>query len=161
MKTLAVCCSLTGNTLRAARRIGEALGAGVPALECVKPYPSRGAQSSRQGGKSAVMEETPPLCPRAFRLEDNEQIVFGFPVWAGSVAPPLRTFIRENEEALRDKALAAFACRDGSGGEKALGKLLACLGEERFRAELILTDPGKGGADGRDAQIAAFCEKLR
>ncbi len=108
-----------------------------------------------------MMEETPSLRPRAFRAEDDEQIVFGFPVWAGSVAPPLRTFIRETAAALRDKALAAIACRAGSGGEKALGKLLACLGEERFRAELILTDPGKGGTDGREAQIAAFCEKLR
>ena len=161
MRTLVVYYSLSGNTARAAERIAKTLGAELLALEPVKPYPARGPAKFLAGGRSALREETPPLKPCDFRPEEYEQVVFGFPVWASNVAPPLRSFVSANREALKGKSLAAFACQAGSGGDKALEKLLDCLGAEAFRARLILTDPKKNGADGREAQLTAFCEQLR
>ena len=160
MKTLIVYFSHSGHTAWAAEKIAARLGAEVLPLEPVKPYPAKGAAMFLAGGKSAVFGEKPPLKPYDFRAGDYERVIFGFPVWASNVAPPLRTFAAENRAALKGKQLAAFACQAGSGGDKALGKLLEALGAERFRAELVLTDPGKDGTDGREEQIAAFCEKL-
>ena len=119
MKTLIVYFSHTGHTAAAAARIAESLGADLLALQTVKPYPARGAAMFLAGGKSALFGEKPPLKPYDFRPEDYEQIIFGFPVWASSVAPPLRTFIKANRAALGGKRLAAFACQAGSGGDKA------------------------------------------
>ena len=44
------------------------------------------------------MAETPKLMPYIFEAEQYDQIVIGFPVWAGNVAPPVRTFAIENKE---------------------------------------------------------------
>jgi multimeric flavodoxin WrbA len=43
------------------------------------------------------MAETPELEPYTFDASAYDRIVFGFPVWAGIVTPPLRTFIKEND----------------------------------------------------------------
>ena len=161
MKTLIVYFSHTGHTAAAAARIAESLGADLLALQTVKPYPARGAAMFLAGGKSALFGEKPPLKPYDFRPEDYEQIIFGFPVWASSVAPPLRTFIEANRAALGGKRLAAFACQSGSGGEKAFRKLLACLGAERFEAGLILTDPLSKPKEGDAERIAEFCARCR
>ena len=107
MRTLIVYYSLEGNTEWAARRIAAELGADTLRLEPVKAYPSSGFKKFFWGGKSAVMAETPALMPYTFNAEDYDRIVFGFPVWAGNVTPPIRTFISENRDGLKGKRLAA------------------------------------------------------
>ena len=161
MDTLVVWFSHSGHTAWAAERIGQTLGADLLPIRPVKAYPARGAALFLAGGRSALMEEKPLLQPYEFREEKYDQVILGFPVWAGNVAPPLRSFLAENRDALMGKRLAAFACQSGSGAEKAFRKLSECLGAEKLRAELILTDPGKKQPDDRAAKIADFCEKCR
>ena len=160
MRTLIVYYSLEGNTAWAAERLAEQLGAEQLRLEPEKAYPSSGVKKFLWGGKSAVMGEEPPLKPYAFRGEDWDRIIFGFPVWAGNPTPPLRTFIKEQGAALREKSLAAFACESGAGGEKALGKLTALLGRERLDAELILIDPKSKPDPDNETKLTAFAKKL-
>ena len=126
MKTLVVYYTLEGNTHYAAKKIASELGAGMLRLKPVKTYPKKGFRKFFWGGKSAVMAETPELQPYEFDASLYDGIVFGFPVWAGNVAPPLRTFIKEND--LSGKRIAAFACQSGAGAEKAFAKLTAALG---------------------------------
>ena len=158
MKTLIVYYSLEGNTDWAARRIADALRADALRIEPVKAYPTRGFGKFFRGGKSAVMAETPELRPYDVRPEDYDRVIFGFPVWAGNVTPPIRTFVRQND--LSGKRIAAFACQSGSGAEKAFGKLRACLGIDRLEAELILIDPKTRPDPENDRRIAAFCAAL-
>ena len=160
MKTLIVYYSLEGNTAYAAQAIASALGADVLRLEPVKAYPTSGFKKFFWGGKSAMMAERPKLQPYAFQPERYERIIFGFPVWAGNVTPPLRTFIAENREALRDKRIAAFACQGGSGAEKAFGKLRASLDNAALDAELILIDPKNRPSEANQANMRAFCDAL-
>lgn len=87
------------------------------------------------------MAETPKLKPYSFHPDNYDQVIFGFPVWASNVAPPIRTFVKENRERLRDKQIAAFACQSGNGAEKAFARLLDSLGRDAFRATMILIDP--------------------
>ena len=160
MKTLIVYYSLEGNTAFAAERIAGILGAETLRLEPEKAYPSSGMKKVLRGGKSAVMGETPPMKPYVFRGEDWDRILLGFPVWAGTVAPPLRTFLRDHGKELAGKPAAAFACQSGSGGEKALKKLAALLGREIFAAELVLSDPKSRPKPENEEKIAGFCGKL-
>ena len=104
------------------------------------------------------MAETPKLCPYSFDASAYDRIVFGFPVWASNIAPPIRTFVKENR--LEGKRIAAFACQGGSGAEKALGKLKAALGIEGFEAELILIDPKTKPCEENDRKLRSFCSKL-
>ena len=158
MKTVVVYYSMSGNTDFAAREIAARLDAALLRIEPERSYPDRGFKKFLWGGKSAVMAETPPLRPYEFAAADFEQIIFGFPVWAGNVAPPLRTFIRDNAAALAGKELAAFACEGGSGADKAFRRLRDCLGIGALRAELVLIDPKDRPSAENGEKLAAFCE---
>ena len=158
MKTVIIYYSLEGNTDYAARRIASELGADLLRLEPEKEYPSNGFKKFFWAGKSAVMAETPKLAPYSFDASAYDRIVFGFPVWAGNVAPPIRSFAKENR--LDGKRVAAFACEGGSGAEKAFGKLKAALGIEAFEAELILIDPKAKPSDENERKLKMFCSKL-
>lgn len=159
MKTLIVYYSLEGNTEYAVKRIAEACGADTLRLVPVKKYPSGGFKKFFWGGKSAVMAETPDLEPYTFDPGSYDRIVFGFPVWAGNVTPPIRTFVKDND--LTGKRIAAVACQSGAGAEKAFGKLKAAAGIADLEAELVLIDPKAKPSAENDRKIEAFCAKLR
>ena len=158
MKTLIVYYSPEGNTEYAASQIAETLGADTLRIEPTKAYPDSGFAKFFWGGKSAVMSETPALLPYTFDAADYDRIVIGFPVWAGNITPPIRTFVKEND--LRGKAIAAFACQSGSGAEKAFRKLAECLGGTTVSPQLVLIDPKSRSAAANDEKIAAFCEEI-
>ncbi len=159
LKTLIVYYSLEGNTKYAAGRIAAELGADTLRLRPKKAYPRSGVRKFIWGGKSAVMAETPELLPYHFSADEYDRIIIGFPVWAGNVTPPVRTFVKEND--LKGKRVAAFASQSGSGAEKAFGKLKAALGVEKLEAELILIDPKTKPSEENERKIKAFCERLK
>lgn len=158
MKTLIVYYSLEGNTEYAVNKIAEACGFDTLRLVPVKKYPDRGFKKFFWGGKSAVMAETPELESYTFHADSYDRIVFGFPVWAGNVTPPIRTFVKDND--LKGKRIAAFACQSGSGAEKAFAKLKAAVGINALEAELVLIDPKAKPNEENDQKINDFCRKL-
>ncbi len=160
MKTLIVYYSQSENTAFAARAIAERLGADALRLEPEKTYPASGFRKFFWCGKAAVMAERPALRPYPFDVAAFDRVILGFPVWAGTFAPPLRSFALAHREALRGKRLAAFACQSGAGAENALAKLKALLGVDAFEAELILIDPKDKPSPANDEKLAAFCAKL-
>ena len=160
MKTIIVYYSMSGNTEFAAGKLAAALGADTLRLEPEKAYPDHGFKKFFWGGKSAVMAETPPLRPYAFSAADYAQIILGFPVWAGNLTPPLRTFLRDNAAALAGKRVAAFACQSGSGAEKAFARLQDALGRPLF-ARLILIDPRTKPAADNDEKLQSFIREVQ
>ena len=159
MKTLIVYYTLEGNTHYAAKKIASRLDADVLRVKPVKTYPRKGFRKFLWGGKSAVMAETPELEPYTFDASAYDRIVFGFPVWAGYVTPPLSTFIKEND--LSGKRFAAFACQSGAGAEKAFEKLKTALGIRELDAELVLIDPKTKPDPINEKKISGFCGKLK
>ena len=158
MKTLIVYFSLEGNTEYAAKQISSGIGADTLQIKPVKEYPTKGFKKFLWGGKSAMMAETPKLEPYSFDPEAYDRIIFGFPVWAGNMAPPIRTFIKDQD--LAGKTIAAFACQSGAGAEKAFVKLKDALGIQELDAELILIDPKAKPSEENERKIKQFCEKL-
>ena len=125
----------------------------------VKAYPDSGFKKFFWGGKSSVMAETPELEPYEFDADQYERIIFGFPVWAGNVTPPLRTFVRDHN--LKGKRIAAFACQSGAGAEKAFAKLKSALGIDELEASMVLIDPKAKPNAENDQKIDAFCTCLQ
>ena len=158
MITLIVYYSLEGNTGYAAKKIASGIGADTLEIRPVKGYPTGGFRKFLWGGKSAVMAETPKLEPYDVDLSGYDRIIFGFPVWAGNITPPIRTFIKEND--LTGKEIAAFACQAASGAEKAFKRLKDALGREELAGELTLIDPKNKPSEENERKIKAFCEKL-
>ncbi len=159
MKKIVIYYSLEGNTEYAAEKIARETGAETLRLFPEKSYPDSGFRKFFWGGKSAVMGEKPKLMPYEFDSNEYDMIIFGSPVWAGTFAPPLRTFINENQ--LSGKSFAAFFCQSGSGGEKAIAKLGKLLGTEGFRAETVLTDPKSNPTEENERKLADFCDALK
>ena len=107
-----------------------------------------------------MMEEKPELRPYRFEAEKYDTIIFGFPVWAGNITPPLRTFIEDNKDALVGKSLAAFACQGGSGAEKSFDKMAKLIGIEKFEITGIFNDPLARKNEGTDSDIDEFASKI-
>ena len=158
MKTIIVYYSLEGNTQYAAEKIAGEIGADLLRIQPKKAYPNSGFRKFLWGGKSAVMAETPELEAYDFDSDAYDRVIIGFPVWAGNVTPPIRTFLREND--LKGKTLAAFACQSGAGAEKAFRKLVEAAGKESLEAELILIDPKEKPSEENERKIRKFCEAL-
>lgn len=160
MKTAIVYYSLNGNTDMVAKRIAGSIGADLFRIFPVKAYPDKGVKKFLWGGKSAAMKEEPELEPYDVRVEGYDQIVIGTPVWASTFTPPIRTFVKENRDALKEKKLAVFTCFSGGGADKAIAKLAEFIGVSGFSDKLILVDPLTKPSEGNDALINAFCKGI-
>ena len=160
MKTLIVYYTLEGNTEYAVDMIKETAGADSLKLIPKKAYADKGFKKFFWGGKSAVFGDKPELEDTDIDLSSYERIVFGFPVWAGTFTPPLRTFIENNKEALTGKHFSAFACQGGSGAEKAFSKLAKLIGIEGFDSTGIFIDPKARPSEGTDEEIKIFAKTL-
>lgn len=163
MKTAIIYYSMSGNTAYVADLLKKQLDSEATLIEIkpVKAFPDSGFKKFFWGGKSAVMGEKPKLCDYPFDADEYDQIIIGFPVWAGRVAPPIRTFVEDNKTALGQKKIAAFACQSGSGAEKALDGLKKLIGITDFQSEMILIDPKEKPNKTNEENIDAFCEVIK
>ena len=160
MKRLVVFYSLEGNTEYIADTIAEKLSADKLKLVPKKAYADKGFAKFFWGGKSAVMAEKPELEPYDVNLDDYDEIVIGFPVWAGNITPPIRTFASDNMDSLKGKKISSFACESGAGAEKAFEKLKSLLGVEEFAATAIFIDPKAKPSEENKLKLDMFISKL-
>ena len=157
MNAAIVYYSMNGHVDAWAREISRETGAELIRLEPETPYPAKGLMKFLHGGKSALKGDAPALKPYAFDGARYDLIVFGTPVWAGTFAPPLRTFIRDQKEALRGKRIAAFASMMGSGGEKTVEKLRETAGADSLAARAVLVEDKGRSKEKNEAAIKKFC----
>jgi flavodoxin len=158
MKTAVIYYSLEGNTKYAAEEIAARIGADLIRLVPVKEYPTGKVSKFFWGGKSATFGEAPKLVPYRFDQDQYDLVILGTPIWAGTFAPPLRTFIRENK--LTGKKVALFACCSGGAAEKCFEQLKKEIGGCTVVSTLRLIDPLKCFKADIDRTIVDFCAML-
>ena len=158
MKSAVIYYSLEGNTKYAAEKIAARLGADLIPIIPVKEYPTGKVSKYFWGGKSATFGEAPRLAPYRFDQNQYDLVILGTPIWAGTFAPPLRTFIRENK--LTGKKVALFACCSGGATEKCFEQLKKETGDCTVLSTLRLVDPLKGIQAEVDRHIVDFCATL-
>jgi len=138
---LIVYFSFDGNTKLIAEKIGETLNADVVELKTSKKYPTEGIGKYFWGGKSVVFGDKPTLINESIDLSGYETIIIGTPVWAGSFAPPIRSFV--NDYKIVNKKIAIFASHGGGGAAKCFAKLKEALPENKFLGEIAFVEPKK------------------
>ena len=143
-KTLVVYFSATGNTERVAEMIAETTGGDLFELEPADPYTdedlnynddnSRVSQEHADEG----LRNVELVSTTVERFDEYENVFVGYPVWWGTAAWPVNTFIEAND--FTGKMVIPF-CTSASFGLGESGELLAELagtGEwlegERFRS---------------------------
>lgn len=116
-KTLVLYYSQTGTTKAVAEEIQRLLGCDIDSIIAVNPYNGDYGQTIArwmQESKDSVKTELKPL---NVDLEDYDTIFLGFPIWGGTYALPMASFLADNK--LEGKRVVTFATFGSGGIEKA------------------------------------------
>lgn len=97
MKTLVVYYSYEGNTLKLVESIKENFDVDVLELKPKKERKTKTLFRFIWGGIQVYMTKRPKLETYNINLDEYDNIIFGCPCWFGTYAPPINTFISENE----------------------------------------------------------------
>jgi flavodoxin len=138
MKAVVVFYSFDGNCTFIAEQLKNQLDADLIHLRMKDDKRRRGFSKFFWGGGMVFMKKKPPLKPYTFDSAAYDLVILGVPVWAGSPAPPIQTFL--SETAMSGKKIALFACHGGGKGN-ALGKFKAMLGGNEIVAEADFKNP--------------------
>ncbi|MDR2601086.1 MAG: flavodoxin, partial [Spirochaetaceae bacterium] len=109
------------------------------------------------GGRMVFSRASPALKPYTVKPENYDLIVIGFPVWAGSPAPPVRSFLSETK--LDHRKIALFCCHGGGKG-RALQKARALLEGNVIAGEADFVNPSRGDPARIAAQIDEWAKRL-
>ena len=110
---LVVYYSQTGNTKKLAEMIQEELGAKIAEIKPVVPYDGDYDQTIERWKAEKDSNTVVEIKPLDVNLDDYHTIFLGFPIWGGTYALPVKTFLDNNS--LKGKKVVTFATF-GSGG---------------------------------------------
>lgn len=113
MKALIAYFSYTGHTKGIAQQIQEVTGGTLFEIRPAEGYSSDYDTTERQGRKETSEGYRPALAEQVADLDSYDTILLGTPNWFNTVAPPVATFLAENN--LTGKKIALF-CTNGGGG---------------------------------------------
>ena len=111
-KVLIAFYSYSGNTRAAAGQIQKAVGGELFEIKPQKPYPSSHGACVAQAKKEINAGVTPPLADNK-DLSGYDVIFLGSPNWWGTMAPPVHTFIKDQN--LSGKVIIPFFTHGGGG----------------------------------------------
>lgn len=158
MKTLIVYYSLEGNTDLIANKIKEHLNSDIVRLIPKKDVPTGGFKKYFWGGKSAMFGDKPELEEYKAAIAGYDVIIIGTPVWAGTFAPAVGTFLAENQ--IKGKTIYLFACHGGGGAQKCFNKLEEKLVGNIIKDNIEFEEPKKGSNADIAKKVKEFCTMI-
>jgi flavodoxin len=157
MKTLIVYYSLDGNCGLIADILKSELNADVLKLETLDEKKRKGLARYFWGGRQVFTHAKPSLKPYSVSPDSYDLIIIGGPVWAGSPAPALNTFLEKTK--ITGKKTASFLCHAGGKG-KAPEKLKAGLPGNTFAGEIDFINPLKGNREEIAARLREWAKLI-
>lgn len=112
-KTLVVYYSQTSNTKAVANEIATRLDADIAEIVPVDPYNGDFKATIERGKKELDEGIFPAIQPLAVDVAKYDVVFIGYPIWFGTYAPPVFTFLDQVD--LSGKKVVPF-CTFGSGG---------------------------------------------
>lgn len=155
MKTVVVYFSLTGNTKFVAEKIAQQLDADL--CEITDKNHKKGKMLYIKGGAAAMREKLTDITVET-PIDDYELVIVGSPVWAGKIAPAIRTFLVENN--FSKKRVAFFVCMGGDKPEKTFENLRKTIELESITEGLGITEPLENMAEA-ETKITEWCSQLK
>ena len=124
MKTLIVYYSRTGLT----KKLGEKLAAALDATpeEITDQVARSGVVGYLRCGREAVKEEVPVINEVKNNPADYDLVIIGTPVWAATMASPVRSYLIAQKG--KFKRVAFFATQGGDGANRTVEKMAAVCG---------------------------------
>ena len=158
MKTLVVYYSLTGNTKLIAETISKELSADIESIKPEKPVNQKGFKKYLIAGKQALLKEKPAIEPLIINPDDYDIIIIGSPVWAGTFASYIKTFL--SKYIFADKKIAVFCCHGGGGNGKLFKNIKKELKACQFIGEIEFKDPLKKRTDLAITKAKEWCIEI-
>ncbi len=112
MKNLIVYYSYEGNTEELVSRLTNTIEADVLKLVPQKEKKIKNIFRFVWGGMQVYMTKKPKLEAYNVDISQYDNIIIGTPCWFGTYAPPINTFLSENE--IKDKKIYLFVCNGGN-----------------------------------------------
>ncbi len=119
MKTLVVYYSKTGNTGTVAKELAQTMSAEIE--EVIETKPKEGIVGMIIAGKDAALQNSTPINDLKHNVADYDLVVIGTPIWAWTMANPIRAFLEKNKPNL--KKVAFFATMGNSGDKRAFSHM--------------------------------------
>lgn len=113
-KDLVVYYSQTGGTKAVAEIFQKNLDADIVCIECETAYPDDYGKTIEESREEAMNETGRAIINEKINLKKYDRIFVGYPIWFGTYAPPVVSFLRDND-LLAGKDVVLF-CTYGSGG---------------------------------------------
>lgn len=142
MKTLIAYFSYTGHTKGIAEQIQKLTNGTLFEIKPASAYSDDYDITERQGRKETSSGYRPALAENVADFNSYDTILIGTPNWFNTVAPPVATFLAEND--FSDKKIALFCTNGGNG----LGHMIAdinsiCKNVKLLESLNIYEDGGK------------------
>lgn len=142
-KYLVLYCSRTSNTERVAQQIQTTLDCDILEVEPQTPYDDdyNSMLSRAQEELADIRQGNYPLIKTSVDNFDDYDIVFvGYPIWYGSMATPMQTFLHAHASKLAGKRIALFATSGSSGISTSVSEALTlCPDATIIEQSLLLT----------------------
>lgn len=124
-KTIVVYYSYSGNTKAAAQIIQAQLDADIFEIETVKSYPSVYKEVTEQAKKEIKEGYKPEIKNKVNNIAQYDTVVLGSPIWWGTVAPAVSTFMAEHD--LAGKTIIPFVTHGGGGSGRSFDDIKKAL----------------------------------
>ena len=138
-----------------AEQIAQQLDADL--CEVIDKNHKKGKMLYIKGGAAAMREKLTDITIDK-NIDDYDLVIVGSPVWAGKIAPSIRTFLVSNS--LSEKQVAFFVSIGGDKPEKTFQNIRKTLELEPITDGLGVTQPLKNKADAK-TQITKWCTSLK
>jgi flavodoxin len=157
VKTLIIYYSYEGNCALAAETLKKLLNADVLEIKTADEKKRGGLAKYFWGGRQVFSHSKPELKPYAFDAGLWDLIVLGTPVWAGSPAPAMVSFL--NKTKISGKRIALFVCHAGGMG-KALEKFENLLPLNTIAGKIGMVNPLKQDKQELKVKLEAWVKEL-
>lgn len=144
MKSLIIYYSYEGNCEEISKAIKEVTNADVLCIEPKKEKKTKSLYRFIWGGMQVYMTKKPELVPYTINLEKYDTIFIGTPVWFGTYAPPINTFLSENE--IKNKNIGIFIC-SGNNKRNTFENFEKVLCDNKIIGEIEFVYPIKNGIE--------------
>ena len=147
--------SLTGHTKQVAESIGTQLHADI---DQIVDSAERTFTPTHMiwFAMEALLQQSPEIHDPRHDPSEYDLVIIGTPVWAGGVAPPVRTYVQRY--AAQFKRMAVFCTEGGANGDHALNQIAELAGAQPV-ARLIVTEAELTSGASKQ-KIEAFANEL-
>lgn len=133
----------SGNTRHVANQIEEQTGGKLLEIGVVDDYPQEYSAVVQRAKKEIQKQFRPEICPISADPADYDVVFLGSPNWWSTIAPPVATFLEQND--FSNKKIIPFITHGGGGVNRTVEDIKKLCANARVLAPLVVCGDGDAG----------------